>query len=80
MKITKRQLRRVIREEASKLAEDDASPSQRAFGYYDAISKLIYDEWAAIGIDLTAPDGMQEEEYVKQALKSLLADLEAGQF
>ncbi len=76
MKITKRQLRTIIKEEL----RDDVSPSSRAFGYYNAISQLVHDEWAAIGIDLTAPDGIQEVEYVKRALKNLLADLEAGQF
>ena len=80
MKITKKQLRRIIREARATWQSGNVVDQPGAGGYYDAISQLVHDEWAAIGIDLTAPDGIQEVEYVKRALKNLLADLEAGQF
>jgi len=81
MKITKQQLRRIIKEEKRKLREqDDMSGDDIVDGYYNAINQMVHEEWAAAAIDLTAPDGAQEVEYVKQALQNLLADLEAGQF
>jgi hypothetical protein len=81
MKITKRQLRRIIKE-ASRVRwqSGDVVDEAGAGGYYDAINQLVHDVWGERGIDLTAPDGMQEVEYVKQALKNLLADLETGRF
>ena len=88
VRATKRQLKRIIKEEKLKLQEagplpdgwDDPSADDIIDGYYNAINQMVHEEWAAAAIDLTAPDGAQEVEYVKQALQNLLADLEAGQF
>jgi len=80
MKITKRQLRRIIKE-ASRVRwqSGDVVDEAGAGGYYDAINQLVHDSWADIEY-VPALDGMQEVEYVKQALKNLLADLETGRF
>ena len=86
MKITKRQLRRIIKEEKRKLREagplppgwDDVSADDIVNGYYNAINQLVHEEWAAAGV---SPDENPEEvQYVVQALTNLLADLQARQF
>ena len=56
MKVSKRQLRRIIKEEKRNLQEledgwDNASPDDIVDGYYNAINKMVYEEWAAAGID-----------------------------
>ena len=87
MKITKRQLRRIIKEEKSRvLSEQPLDPMDKLDaqdiidGYYNTINQLVHDEWAQLAIDLTAPDGEAEVEYVKEALRRLLTDLEGGNF
>ncbi len=86
MKITKRQLRRIIKEEKQKLNEagplpdgwDDVSGDDIIDGYYNAVSQLIFDDMAAAGVD---PHKSPEEvQYAIQALTNLLADLQAGNF
>ena len=84
MKITKRQLKRIIKEEKSKLQEtlepgwDDVSPDDIVDGYYNAVSQLIFDDMAAAGVD--PQQNPEEVGYAIQALKNLIADLESGQF
>ena len=75
MRITKRQLKRIIKEELEELSPDDIVD-----GYYNAIMQLIHDEWNAAAIDVTAPDGQKEIDLTIQALKNLIADLERGYF
>jgi len=84
MKITKRQLRKIIQEEKTKLLEQpefspgDPGPDDIVDGYYNAINQMVWDEWAAAGID---PEEQPEEmQYVIQALENLLSDLRTGQF
>ena len=86
MKITKRQLRRIIKEEKTRLQEagplptgwDDPSADDIVDGYYNAINQMVHEEWAAAGVD--PGENPEEVQYVKQALQNLLADLETGQF
>ena len=79
MKVTKRQLRRIIKEvsphpgQPGSLAADEI-----AAGFEDAIGQLIWDEWAAAGI--SPEESPEEVGYVKQALQNILADLESGRF
>ena len=86
MKITKRQLKRIIKEEKHKLREagplpdgwDDPSADDIVDGYYNAINQMVHEEWAAAGVD--PGESPEEVQYVIQALNNLLADLQAGQF
>ena len=85
MKITKRQLKKMIREEKHKLQEtglepgwDDVSPDDIVDGYYNAVSQLIFDDMAAAGVD--PHESPKEVQYAIQALTNLLADLQAGNF
>jgi len=86
MKVSKRQLKRIIKEEKRKLHEagplpdgwDDVSPDDIVDGYYNAISQLIWDDWAAAGIDPKEND--EEVLYAIQALKNLINDFESAQF
>ncbi len=84
MKITKRQLKRIIKEEKHKLQEtlepgwDDVSPDDIVDGYYNAVSQLIFDDMAAAGVD--PHESSEEVQYAIQALTNLLADLQAGNF
>ena len=86
MKITKRQLKRIIKEEKRKLHEvdpindgwDDVSADDIVDGYYNAINQLVHEEWAAAGV--SPSENPEEVQYVVQALNNLLADLQAGQF
>ena len=86
MKISKRQLRRIIKEEKQSLQEagplpdgwDDASADDIIDAYYNAINQLIWDDWAAAGVD--PHESPEEVQYAIQALTNLLADLQAGNF
>jgi hypothetical protein len=77
VKITKRHLRRIVKEELAGVSEEG---DDIVDGYYNAILELISNEWGAAAIDLTAPDGIREVDLTIQALKNLIADLESGQF
>jgi hypothetical protein len=84
MKITKRQLKRIIKEEKRSLLSEQ--PGRRPFGaprrtpesdlWVDAINDLIYSEWAAAGVTPDHPDDASEVETVLQALRNVIADLE----
>ena len=93
MKITERQLSRIIKEEKAKLLEQsrlafpDGTPDPGLQGpdaqdiidgYYNVINQMIYDEWNAAGVD--PQESPEEVSYVTQALRNLLKDLEDGQF
>jgi len=95
MKVSKRQLKRIIKEEKRKLVFegddrelwtdnelkpgwDDVSPDDIVDGYYNAINQLIWDDWAAAGIDPKEND--EEVLYAIQALKNLINNFESGQF
>ena len=86
MKITKRQLRRIIKEEKLKLLEagplpdgwDNASGEDIVDGYYNAISQLIFDDMAAAGVD--PHENPEEIQYAVKALQNLIADLQAGNY
>ena len=65
MKITKRQLRRIIKEEKAKiLKEQDANPSQVATMIEEAILESVYD----IVADNDLSDGMQVPTDIGQAI------------
>ena len=75
MKITKRQLRRIIKEEKQSLLKENDDIID---GYYNAISQLIFDDMAAAGVD---PHETPEEiDYAVAALQNLITDLQAGNF
>ena len=84
MKITRSQLRRIIKEEKRKLQEqlepgwDDVSGQDITDGYYNAINQMIWEEWGAAGV--SPEENPEEIEYVKEALTRLLADLGSGNF
>ena len=79
MKITRRQLRKIIKEEKSRLHEAvDAAGDDIVDGYYNAINQMVWEEWSAAGVD--PEENPEEVQYVIQALNNLLADLQAGQF
>ena len=81
MKITKRQLRRIIKEEKTRLLKENMGPFEGQDiidGYYNAINQMIHDEWAGAGVD--PQESPEEVSYVAQALRNLLKDLETGQF
>ena len=61
MKITKRQLRRIIKEEKNKLREQPQSPGQRARGLYadDAMARQAQDLLSALYDQMT--EAAQEE-------------------
>ena len=83
MKITKRQLRRIIKEEKSKLTEQQfTSPDADDIidGFYNAFMETVWEDWSATGVDPHDPVYAEEIEYVKQALRNLLTDFEAGNF
>ena len=77
MKVSKEQLRKIIREQLEP-GWDDVSPDDIVDGYYNAINQLIWEDWAAAGID--PQESPEEVGYAIQALKNLIANLEAGQF
>jgi hypothetical protein len=85
MKITRRQIRRIVREERRNLQEgglepgwDDVSPDAIVDGYYNAINQMVHEEWSAADVD--PHESPEEVQYVIQALNNLLADLQAGNF
>lgn len=84
MKITKRQLKIIIKEEKRKLQEtlepgwDDVSPDDIVDGYYNSISQLIFDDMAAAGVD--PHESPEEIGYAVAALQNLIKDLQAGKF
>jgi len=87
MKITKRQLRRIIKEEKQRLSESSNLPGYQADpgegqdiidGYYNAISQLIFDDMAAAGVD--PHENPEEIDYAVAALQNLITDLQAGNF
>ena len=76
MKITKRQLRRIIREQSAQ----DRTPF-----WYDAIAQFLWDNASASGLDLTDTDPWSAEDANEikgliQALKDLATDIERGNF
>ena len=75
MKITKRQLRRIIKEEKTKLLKEN---NDIIDGYYNAISQLIFDDMAAAGVD--PHESPEEIEYAVAALQNLITDLQAGNY
>jgi len=78
MKITKRQLQRIIREEKARLNENPgAMPSadERQHGYYDAIADLVFGEIAAAGLPAEA-----ELPIIIAALEGLARDLQSGNY
>ena len=81
MKITQSQLRQIIKEEKSKLTEQQfTSPDADDIidGYYNAISQLIFDDMAAAGVD--PHENPEEIEYAVVALQNLILDLQAGNY
>jgi len=77
MKVSKEELRKIIREQLED-GWDDVSPDDIVDGYYNAINQLIWEEWAAAGVD--PGESPEEVQYAVQALKNLIANLETGQF
>ena len=75
MKVTKRQLRRFIKEEKHKLLREN---NDIVDGYYNAISELIFDDMAAAGVD--PHENPEEIEYAVRALKNIIMELQAGNF
>ena len=75
MKITKRQLRQIIKEEKQKLLRENNDVID---GYYDAISQLIFDDMAAAGIN--PRENPEEIEYAVAALQNLITDLQSGNY
>ena len=75
MKITKRQLRRIIKEEKQKLLKENDDIID---GYYNAISQLIFDDMAAAGVD--PHENPEEIDYAVAALQNLIKDLQAGNY
>ena len=75
MKITKRQLRRIIREEKARLMKE-APAGQYDRGLYEmfkeAIMEVVYD--IAAEQELTGPDGMQIRAEAVQAASAALSD------
>ena len=86
MRITKKQLRRIIKEEKRKLSESSNLPGYQqnpegqdiVDGIYNAINQMMWDDWSAAGIDPT--ENPEEMGYLIEALRKLLADAEAGNF
>tara|TARA_B100000029_G_scaffold373178_1_gene367369 strand:+ start:1392 stop:1646 length:255 start_codon:yes stop_codon:yes gene_type:complete len=84
MKISKRQLRRIIKEEKIKLLEspaggfDNPNADDIIDGYYNAITQLIFDDMAAAGID--PYENAEEVAMAVRALQNIIMDLEAGNF
>ena len=72
MKITKRQLKRIIKEEKRKLLKENDDVID---GYYNAISQLIFDDMAAAGVD--PHENPEEIDYAVAALQKLIKDLQA---
>jgi len=75
MKITKRQLKRIIKEEKRKLLKENDDIID---GYYNAISQLIFDDMAAAGVD--PHENPEEIDYAVAALQNLIKDLQAGNY
>ena len=75
MKITKRQLRRIIKEEKQSLLKENDDIID---GYYNAISQLIFDDMAAAGVD--PHENPEEIDYAVAALQNLITDLQAGNY
>ena len=75
MKITKRQLKRIIKEEKRKLLKENDDIID---GYYNAISQLIFDDMAAAGVD--PHENPEEIDYAVAALQNLITDLQAGNY
>ena len=81
MKITKRQLRRIIKEEKRRLHEafsDDPAADDIIDGFYNAINQMIWEEWGASGV--SPEENPEEVQYVIQALTNLITDLQGGNF
>ena len=80
MKITKRQLKRIIKEAHPPLEPgwDDVSPDDIVDGYYNAVSRLIFDDMAAAGVD--PHENPEEIGYAVAALQNLIKDLQAGNY
>jgi|TARA_Y100000310_G_scaffold343101_1_gene449194 non-homologous end joining protein Ku len=81
MRVTRRQLKRIIKEEKAALLKENMGPFEGQDiidGYYEAIKKMIHNEWAGAGVD--PQESPEEVSYVAQALRNLLKDLETGQF
>ena len=83
MKVSKRQLRYLIREEKQRLSSTAIVERQypkfpgdeEAIGrWYDALSDMVYSEWSAAGI--TPVQDRVEVNQVVEALRSLATDLE----
>ena len=72
MKITKRQLRRIIREQTQ----------QQTDVWYDAVAQFIWQNLSASGIDLLAndPEDADEKPSLVQALRDIALDIERGNF
>lgn len=78
MKITKRQLQRIIREEKARLNENSgAMPSadERQHGYYDAVADLVFGEMTAGGLTEET-----ELPIIIAALEELARDLQSGNY
>jgi hypothetical protein len=87
MKITKTQLKRIIKEEKRKISESSNLPGYQqdpgeaqdiTDGFYNAINQMVWDDWSAAGVD--PHENPEEMGYLIEALRKLLADAEAGNF
>ncbi len=75
MKITKRKLKRIIKEEREKLLRESPDyplDPELYDGFYSAITKLVYDEALYTGLDLTLPEVAHT---VSTALKQVGEDI-----
>ena len=75
MKITKRQLRRIIREEKARLMKEAPAGQydRRIYNMFkEAIKEVVYD--VAVEQGLTTPDGMHIDGEAVQAASAALAD------
>ncbi len=80
IRVSKRQLRRIIKEEKATLLKENMGPfegQEIIDGYYNAINQMIHEDWAGAGVD--PQESPKEVSYVAQALRNLLKDLERGQ-
>ena len=76
MKVSKKQLKRIIKEEKRKLVKENLEGQEIIDGYYNAVSQLIFDDMAAAGVD--PYENPEEIQYAVQALQQLIADLQGG--
>ena len=75
MKITKKQLRRIIREEKARLMKEAPAGQydRRLYEIFkEAISEVVYD--VAVEQGMTTPDGMKIDAEAVQAASAALAD------